>query len=294
MGADFELFWQVGQAILNGIDPYSVGNSFYPPPSAFAFVLLALLPGPVAYPAWSVLNILLMADVLRRRGLSVAWFLFTPVLFVLMTGQLDIFFFWIAVQIHPSRWTSIPLALVLTLKPQVAAMVLPALLIEWFREKKVYLGIWAGLLVVLYTLPLLFDNQIYQNWYGAVAGYSGERVRMSGGIFTLTALGVPEWVLWGSAIALGLWGVFQPQGASRAAILAALPVGMWYENVFFVGTGPAWVLIVWSWVAFAMAALLSSAIPLATLALVALALNLQNRSTRERVLIFVNARGCGR
>jgi hypothetical protein len=272
LGFDFSVFWQIGQAVLSGHNPYSVPLSVYPPMMTLVFSLFALVPFQWAFPIWAGLNFVLVLDVLRRlASRNYFWILFSPVVFTLMTGQIDLLFLWLASWTMTAGWQSIVCAALLTLKPQIALIVLPWLLIRWLRKSPRSVIYWILLTLTLHTLPLLYDRAIYTKWLSAVNGQLGWRFAVSSGVFSLTTYQVPVWILILISLAVAVWGLTHSEAISRSAMLLASPAGLWYDSVLLVGSGPTWLMISWSWVAFILAYLLKNSVPLASIPLVAFA-----------------------
>ena len=167
LGFDFSVFWETGRALLEGRDPYSVHLSAYPPAAAYFYALFALIPMAYAFPLWCGANILFLYDTLRRRGLArefPAWLASTPALFILLSGQIDLLYLWLANFIlAEGRWAVLAAVLV-TLKPQVAFVVLPWHLLRWLRFHPKRLFAWAGMCLLLHGFPLLNDPNVYQRW----------------------------------------------------------------------------------------------------------------------------------
>jgi hypothetical protein len=287
IGWDFSIFWQIGQAVLEGRSPYTVEFSRYPPAAAFLFTIFALLPFTVSFAAWSGINIALTLHGLRRMRLGrkgLAWLLYAPLLFNLLTGQLDVVFWWAALflgtgaaQPEPGGWRSwrnwAPAAAgaFLTLKPQLALVVLPWFVLRWLRHRRGLVARWVGLCAVLHLLPLCYDLMIYNQWLGALSGVSEMKTGVSAGIFAFGMWGLPTWLLAALGLALGLWGWFQEEKISRAAMLCAFPLTIWYDDMLLAGRGPALLLVPLSWLAFAAAALAQNSLPLTAIPVATLA-----------------------
>jgi hypothetical protein len=191
------------------------------------FSLFALVPFQWAFPIWTGLNFVLLLDVLRRlASRSYFWILFSPVVFNLMTGQIDLLFYWLASWTMTAGWQSIVCAALLTLKPQIALIVLPWLLIRWLWKSPRSLIYWILLTLALNTLPLLYDRSIYLKWLSAVNGYLGWRFAVSSGLFSLSTYQVPYWILIFLSLVIAIWGQMQSEALSRAAMLLASPAGL--------------------------------------------------------------------
>lgn len=264
LGYDFSVFWETGRALLEGRDPYAVPFSAYPPAAAYFYALFALLPLALAFPLWSGANILFLLDTLRRRGLArqfPAWLAATPSLFVLLTGQIDLFYLWLAQFLFTnSRWTVIPAALV-TLKPQVAFVVLPWHLLRWLRSAPRRLLIWSGLCLLLHGFPLLIDPQVYQRWFAVLHEQAGWRAPLSTGIFLFSNLGIPAWILAVPALLIAAWGLTRGSETARAALLLAQPSGVWYQDVLLTGAAPWKFFLPLTWGAFALSYLSQNSLP---------------------------------
>lgn len=289
IGWDFSVFWEIGRAILEGRSPYAVEFSRYPPATAFFFVIFALVPFTPAFAAWTGMNIVLFIHRLRRMKLGLSgwlWLLYTPFLFNILTGQLDILFWWAALGLRPPRRLSAPLdppgelapsrqdqgswipalaAAFFTLKPQLAAVILPWYLVRWLLHERPLLLRWAVITAVLHALPLIYDPGIYGKWLAALTGVSEMKMGVSGGIFAFGSVGAPFWLLAVIGLALAAWGLFQDELTSRAAQFTAFPITIWYDDVLLAGIGPVRWMVAVSWLAFAAAYLLESSLPLVSI-----------------------------
>jgi hypothetical protein len=255
LGFDFHNFWNIGRAVLAGLSPYSVPDSFYPPATAYLFGLLGLLPFNLSFGLWTGVNVILFQrSILRvQKGWSqIAWLAFAPVTFILLTGQIDILFLWLAGFLGSKGWKAVLAGVLITLKPQVAFIVLPWFLMEWILHERPQLLWWAAGTVILHALPLLADPLIYQKWLASAGGESSWRLPASPGVFALTNLNIPLILIGILAAAIILSGLLLLHDAmfSKTAQLLALPAGLWYENVFVVGSTPWWMLVPISWLAF--------------------------------------------
>ena len=278
-GGDFFDLWQIGQAVLHGLSPYSVAVAKYPPAANLFFVLFALLPFSAAFPLWTGASVVMLIDVLRRccrKNYLAA--LFIPVVFTLISGQVDLFFLWLTSWLAAGGLRAVFAAVLLTLKPQIALVVLPWLLLRWLREDRRSLFRWIGLCIILHTLPLVFSPQIYAQWFGTVGPSASMRLSLSAGIFALAALPVPLWLLvslsglliTGGLLACGILPRIpfpKNEDLARAFFMLASPVTLWYDGVILLDSAPAKILIPLSWAAFALSAVFASSIPLALIPL---------------------------
>jgi hypothetical protein len=274
LGYDFFNFWNTGRAVLAGNGPYSVPLSFYPPAMAYLFAVLGLLPFNLSYGLWTGLNLILFRKSIIRfqkgwRGIT--WLAFAPVPFILLTGQIDILFLWLAGFLGANGWKAVLAGVLVTLKPQVAFVVLPWFLVQWLLHKRLHFLGWVAGTLTLHALPLAADPLVYQKWLAAAQGESSWRLAASPGVFALTNLNIPVILIMCLAAAVVVSGLLRDGMFSRTAQLLALPAGLWYENVLLTGSTPWWLLIPVSWAAFLAATQVHSnypfvAIPLASFA----------------------------
>ena len=117
-------------------------QSLYPLPTVGIFTLLSFVPFWMTCVIVVVLSLAAMVSVLRWR--AVLWVMFVPTLQVLMSGQIDIFIWWLMM-----RGSAIALALA-TLKPQLFVFALPQLL----SNRKLWKP-FVGWCLVLYA-PITF------------------------------------------------------------------------------------------------------------------------------------------
>jgi hypothetical protein len=260
VGFDFYNFWTVGNLVLHGQNPYSYPISFYPPLTAYAFSIFALLPFEVAFGLWMGINLIVLGLALRKLNLGRSaryWYGFAPITFVLVTGQNDIIFFWLASFLVSSGeedawkgWRTVLMAALITLKPQVAFIVLPWFLIRWLLKEHRKLIRWLAVCLTMHLIPVIFDPGIYLKWFQLASGESGWRLPASPGVFALSTFNLPAWFLIPVAIALALYGLFKDAPFSRLTQILAMPWGLWYENIFIAGQAPWWLLVPLSWVLF--------------------------------------------
>ncbi len=273
IGYDFYVYWQIGRAILQGTDPYLVENAAYPPATIVLYALFGLLPYLPAFAIWSGLNVLSLFDVLRRNKLTrqfPAWLAFTPTLFILLTGQIDLVFFWLVSWLNRGGWTSVLAAAAITLKPQIALVALPWQIIRWLLHDRKQLLRWLAVCAVLHLSPLLLNPNFYQRWIETVQSDANWRAPLSSGIFLLTNLSVPVPLLILVALAIALWGLTRDEVTARMALLMAQPIGLWYEDVLLVGLAPWQLLVPISWLAFILSVYFKNSLPFLIIPLAAL------------------------
>ena len=273
IGYDFSLFWQIGQTVLMGGNPYSIAVSWYPPITSLVFAVFGLLPFVPSYAIWTGMNIVLCLSSFRRLSLKRpvwSWLFFGPIVFNILTGQVDLFFMWLAVFLPEGGWKAVSAAVLITMKPQIALIVLPWFLVRWLKSNRRLIIWWIAATLVFQLLPLLYSPTIYQGWIAALQSVSGMKSIVSSGIFSLTAFGFPIWLAAVFAIPIAIWGLFQDEMTSRAAQLLACPVTVWYEDVFLAGSLPANLLIPFSLLAFLASYLLTNTLPISMIPLAVL------------------------
>jgi hypothetical protein len=277
LGKDFFIFWQMARGLFSGLPFYSTNEALYPPISYFLFAPFGLLPFNIAFAIWTGINVVLFTISIRKLSpkFNYVWFLFTPTIFILMTGQIDIIFLFLSVLLL-SKIPSIQLlgAVLLTIKPQIAFIILPWYIFRWLKQDRVFLLKWILACVMLHSLPLLADAQIYLKWFDVLKQYAGIRLPLSPGLFSLSAFKIPVWVLGVVALPIMVIGLISRKNVSISAQLLAMPMGLWYEDLFLIGSASWKILIPLSWAVFLMAYLCESSAPMMLLPLAAFVINL--------------------
>jgi hypothetical protein len=264
IGFDFQNFWNVGRMVLSGQDPYSIVLSYYPPAATYFFAILACIPFPISFGLWTGTNFVMLLHLLRRlkQGWrAYTWLGFAPVPFILLTGQLDLFFFWFASFLTAGGWKAALCGAIVTLKPQVAFIVLPWYILQWVIHDRKQLLRWGGFTALLYGFPLLLDVHSYLKWYASIHNESGWRLLASPGVFALTNLGIPLGIIILIALVVIIIGLRKDSITSWAAQILALPMGLWYEDILLLGSVPWWLVVPGSWVAFYLALIWHTNIP---------------------------------
>ncbi len=272
MGYDFSLFWEIGKHFLEGGDPYSLGSSFYPPATVYFFVLFSLLPLRVATAIFAFVNSTVFVATVRKldRKRWWTWFLFPPALFVLAAGQLDLIFLYLSTFLVNGGIIAALAGSLLTLKPQMAFIALPWFLIRWVKRDRNTLAKWIVLTTILHTIPLVISPGLYKGWLNNTQGAVSWRMQQSPGVFSLTNLNVPVAFLAIAALVIAAWALFKDYKTSKVAQLIALPIGIWYDSVFVIGTVPYYIIIPVGIASFALAYFVSNALPLFLISLVAM------------------------
>lgn len=265
-GWDFGVFWNTGRAILAGHDPYAVFGSFYPPAATILFAIFALLPFAFAYGAWTAANVLFIVKAVGIRKAPV-WLLYFPILSVIAAGQVDLALVALATLLPSKGWKSVAAAALITLKPQVALLLLPYWLITWLISDRRRLVAFVGVTLAVQGWPLLIDPTLFIRWIERVRVYGGGAsygVVTSPGVWSLpvgtglTALLAVAFIL--IAIVAALRG---NERITRSALVLATPFGHEYDGAAIVGAAPGWLLVPLSWLTLIAAHTAASYWPLA-------------------------------
>jgi hypothetical protein len=268
VGYDFSLFWEIGKHFLEGGNPYSLGSSYYPPATVYFFVLFSLLPLKVATAIFTGINSVVFVATAKKLDKKRwwTWILFPPVMFVIFVGQLDLIFLYLST------------FLILTLKPQMAFIALPWFLIKWVKNDRSTLAKWIALTTILHSIPLIINPGLYKEWLSNTQGAVSWRMQQSPGVFSLTNLNVPIAFLVIAALAIAGWALFKDYKTSKVAQLMALPIGIWYDSVFVIGTVPYYIIIPVGIASFVLAYFVSNSLPLFLISLVAMLWRISKRS----------------
>lgn len=240
-------------AVLKGINPYSQGNSFYPPAATILFAPLALLPIQVSYILLCIVSALILVWQTKRK--AIGWLTFVPVLFIFAAGQIDFLFLALIPFLHrKDKWMAPIAAALFTLKPQLAAFVLPWFLIRWLLRERALLTKSVAISIVLHAAPLLVRPTIYAEWAQTISYGVGHKF---GGIGVWKLINyIPLWLIMLITLALIILALISDESTSRVLMMAANPVLGYYDAVLLIGTVPWWVLGPVSLLALALAHLI--------------------------------------
>lgn len=248
-GFDYMYFWSIGKALLDGLNPYDIRGSFYPPATTMAFAILALVPFNLSFGLFLTGNIAWFVHAFKRRSLG--WLFFMPAIFMFTGGQNDFFFFALIPLLRRKDWTSVVAATLLTLKPQIAIIILPWFLVRWLRDDPRLISKFIALSLILHTAPVFFRPDIYSEWLPSMA--LGMDHKAGGiGIWQLNGI-LPTWIIALSALLMVVLGLLSNEKVGRTLLLIANPVLTWYDAVFLMDTTPWWILTPLSIAAFAIA-----------------------------------------
>lgn len=280
MGYDFSLFWEIGKHFLEGGNPYSLGSSYYPPATVYFFVLFSLLPLKVATAIFTGINSVVFITTAKKLDKKRwwTWILFPPVMFVIFVGQLDLIFLYLSTFLINGGIIAALAGSLLTLKPQMAFISLPWFLIKWVKNDKSTLAKWIALTTILHGIPLIINPGLYKEWLSNTQGAVSWRMQQSPGVFSLTNFNVPIAFLVIAALAIAGWALFKDYKTSKVAQLMALPIGIWYDSVFVIGTVPYYIMIPVGIASFVLAYFVSNSLPLFLISLVAMLWRISKRS----------------
>ncbi len=249
MGWDFGNLWAAGQAILQGIDPYSLPHFRYPLPMAYFMAIWALIPRDTAFILWGVLNFTLLVWAFRRDVWK--WMLYFPVLHEFYLGENELLFWCIERVLQPG-WRGAIMGAFMTLKPQTAFVLLSWHLWQWLRYDRVTFVRWLGCTILLWSLPLLWRPHWVSDWLlGRASESSGSEAWLfsfsnTTGIFSLLRfsydLFIPLVIV---ACIVASWGLFfsKSKEIARACLFLANPIGLLYGQMQLMGTAPAYILV---------------------------------------------------
>lgn len=269
-GWDFEILWNAGRAVLEGTDPYSVPNFFYPLPVAYFFALFALFPYPVAFGLWLALNAALLVYFFRR--LFWAWLLYAPVLHLFSSGQIELVL-WSTERLIRPGWRGACCAALITLKPQTAIVLLPWHLFNWLRHDRPTLIKWGAATGALWLAPVLWRPRWLLEWRDALP--PSDFLTSAGnvpGLFSIVKVVPDAWPLvMVAAAGVLLWGIWQSNPVARACALLAAPFGLFYSTFALLGTAPARLLVPLGLGAAALSILTRNFVPFMALPLAVIA-----------------------
>ncbi len=146
--SDFDVFYRIGQEMWQG--RYS-SLSLYPLPAMLLFALLALFPPWVGLGAILLGSIAILIALLKWRAFL--WLWYVPIIQVFALGQIDILMLGL---LRLNTFWSLAL---LSLKPQLFLLAIPALLKDRVLLKRTALG-----MLLLYGVPTVFYPQWISQW----------------------------------------------------------------------------------------------------------------------------------
>lgn len=234
---DFWDLWHFGRAALSGIDPWSLKQSFYPPAAVyFIFTTWAIFPIAVGYFVLAAESIIALVVSSGRKAIPLL--LFFPVAASLGQGQIGLLFLPLILLLRRNDWKSVVAAVLITLKPQIALVVLPWYFFRWRR------GMVAGFVVgslALHLSPLIINPSSFTAWIGSLADASANKASMAAGVWQLPA---PTLLLIAiSVVAAALAIRHKDEKTARAALAFFNPVLSYYDTAFLWDCAPLPLLI---------------------------------------------------
>lgn len=249
-GGDFRVYWNTGLAVLRGLSPYTASGSFYPPLTSYLFALTALLPPVVGYGLWGLANAAMLVHIGKGRR-ALAWVLFLPVLFMFLSGNIDLLAVWASQFLGRKGWKSIGAVVLICLKPQMAFVLLPFWLWKWLREDRLRLVHTGTIVFALNMLPYAIRPTVFREWVMAVRLYNtGANVGTEPGLWQFAA-GHPALVLPILAVSVLIVLlavlVIRAEPVVRAVMILAMPAGHGYDSATLAIQAPAWLMVPVSW-----------------------------------------------
>ncbi len=254
---DFDVYWQIARALLQGANAYALPEAYYPLPFYFLFLPLATLPLPLAHALWTAIASVVFVVILRRRAIYAL--LFMPVLLSFLMGQIAISMLGVFALLRSGRFGGIALALLL-LKPQLVILVAPWVMWRWWKSERrqfISFGLTLGALALA---AFTFQPDWLTQWLAV----SPERLRaaLSPSLWgALAFLPMPLWIaLAGGATILLVLRAWRTRDFDLIAVANFLvnPVIISYDLTLLLATlRGRWTLLlltVVSWVCFAISA----------------------------------------
>jgi len=267
VGWDFSVLWAAGNAILEGHSPYGVANFFYPLPFAYFLAIFALLPQKVSLILWLALNVGLLILAFRRAFWK--WLPYAPFMHLLSSGQTGFLFWSLERGIGPHYWRTPIMAALITLKPQVALILLPWHILGWLRHDRKTALRFLLATGLIWGLPLIWSPRWPIEWWNSLPSNFVLSAANTPGVFSLTKLFPALFpVALVVAVLVFVWGQFQSKEIGRAAALLASPFGLFYSTIALIGCAPARLMIPASLIAVVLSIITESFIPFIALPLI--------------------------
>jgi hypothetical protein len=260
VGFDFLVFWGIARAILQGNSPYSIPGSFYPPATSYLFTPLALVPPEISFIAMTLLSCAAFATVIKKPA-DLVWLLFWPVGQVLYSGQTSLLFVpLIALIASQDRRVSAIGAALLTLKPQIAIIILPWYVVRWVIDDRRRLAYFISASCAVHLWPLLIRPGIFIEWFNTMGLGISHKAIISSGIWLFKGY-LPTLVLVVLSLALSTFILLKDRQQSQAALALASPVTGLQDTVMLIKTAPAWLMVPVSLIALAWSRIAVSTLP---------------------------------
>lgn len=265
-GFDLDIMYRCGLALLAGQNPYALPGAAYPPAMVLLFAVLSLLPWGVVL--WTVTGLNVMALVALKGRSALLWLFFIPVFHVIAAGQVSLFFVLLIPLLWKGGWRAAVAVALFTLKPQLAIVALPFFVVRWMMTSE---GRWtlvkaAGISIAILLLPLAVRPTLYSE-YLAVSSAATAYKWPGAGIWNLS---LPTWALACAGATLALLALVTSRyPVSRSAMALGAPMFSYYDCVFLMDCGPAWLLVPVSWAALGFSHAFGTFLPFALIPLAA-------------------------
>lgn len=234
MGLDFLLIYGGLRAFLTGQNPYAAPGYYSAPPFTVLFAPLGLLPFWLAFALLTIITLALFITAYRKR--AAYWLAFVPVFYVLFVGNVDVLFVALAAFIKPNRRGAL-IAAFITVKPQLAILLLPFFLLTWLRENRRLLIWWLGFTAALWGIPARLFPAMTREWLtGVTSGAFGHSLGNSPGLWSLTFIPAPIILLLCAVVMW--WGTHRDESAYRVVWTLVSPFGQWNGLAALVDTAP--------------------------------------------------------
>ena len=274
LGFDFYVLWNIGKAILEGLSPYTVSESFYPPITSYIFTVYALFPISLSFILWTIINSALFIKLTGfsfKKPSRILWLLFWPIGHCFASGQNSLVFAaLIPVLGSDKRWKAIVAATLITLKPQIATVVLPWFIVRWLYNDRRRIYGFVVSSVAVHLLPILLRPSIYSEWFQTMGSGAGHKPLISAGLWLGSEV-IPLWALVTvTTTALSL--VFHHnEKLSRSALTLVMPVLSYYDPVYLIDVAPMKLLVLVSLISALLAHWLGTFTPFCLIPIAAFA-----------------------
>lgn len=260
VGFDFVVFWNIARTILQGESPYAFPGSFYPPATSYLFSPLGLMPMELAFILFTVLSCAALATTIKKPA-HLLWLLYWPVGQVLYSGQNSLLFVPLIPLIKSEDLRKAVLgAALVTLKPQIAILILPWYVVRWIFKDRRKLAYFVILSCALHLWPLLIRPTIFVEWFATLGLGAGHKAIISAGLWLFQPY-LPTIILIAATAALVAFIFLRDERRSRAASALASPVTGLQDMVMLMDVAPQWLLIPVSLVGLAWSRLAVSTVP---------------------------------
>jgi hypothetical protein len=202
--------------------------------------LAALLPLSTGYFAMLGVNALAALAIIRRYGKG--WLAYVPLLFVVLAGQVDLILASFIPWLNEKGWKSVAAAIILSLKPITAIVVLPWFMVRWARHDRRKLLRVLSIGGCVHIAPLIYRPTILREWASTILRSGTDHYAGGVGIW-LASPWMPTWFLFLIAVILVLIALRSNENISRCLLTLASPFAMPYHTIMLVGSAPARLVI---------------------------------------------------